>query len=128
MGFIGMRLTFTGRPRRSFASLLASTASSFLPATSVYSIVMRRRARERIRAQRVHELGERVLLVDGHQARARLVVGRVERDGEADLAAEVLAEPRDLRDEAARRDRDPPRREADAVRCVRSRSERAVAS
>jgi len=43
MGFIGMRLILTGRPRSSFATFFASPGVSLRPATSVYSIVIRRR-------------------------------------------------------------------------------------
>ena len=43
MGFIGMRFTLTGIPRRSLPSFFASAGSSFRPATRVYSMVMRRR-------------------------------------------------------------------------------------
>ena len=71
--------------------------------------------RERVRPERPHQFGERVFAIDGHEPRTRLVVGGMQRDGQPDLSVEVLAEALDLRDEAARRDRDAPRGEADAV-------------
>jgi hypothetical protein len=43
IGFIGIRFTLTFRSRSSFASFRASTTVSFFPATSVYSMVIRRR-------------------------------------------------------------------------------------
>src|SRR5579859_1689780 len=68
-----------------------------------------------VRPQPFHQLGERVLLVDRHEPGARRVVCGVQRNGEADVASEVAAEARDLGHETARRDRHPPRGEADPL-------------
>ncbi len=45
-------------------------------------------------AARVHEVGQRVLLVDGHQAVAQLVADGVQRDGQSHVGV-VGGQPRD---------------------------------
>ena len=85
MGFIGMRFTLTGIPVSRRATRRASAAVVVLPDDERVLDRDPSPARQRVRAQRGEELGDRVTTVDRHQARARLVRRRVERDGQPDL-------------------------------------------
>ena len=113
MGFIGMRFTLTGMPREQARDETRVGGRVVLPDDERVLDRDPSPARQRVRAQRGEELGDRVTTVDRHQAGARLVRRCVERDGQADLAPEVLAEPRDLRHETARGDGDAARGEPD---------------
>ena len=82
-----------------------------------------RRALE-VAAARGHQLGERMLAVDRHEAVAQRVVRRVQRHGERDRA--FVAQAVDPGHEARRRQRDAPARQAVGVVVEEQRAARAT--
>ena len=70
-----------------------------------------------IALERLHQLGNRIALVDGHQLGAQHVVGRVQRDRELHLHR-LLDQCIDARQPPGRRDRDRARAKTEAVGVV----------
>jgi hypothetical protein len=125
MGFIGMRLTFTGRPRSSRTRARACVLGAVVDAREERVLDGDAPpAREGVPRSAPIELGQRVPAVDGHQPRAERVVGRVQRDRQRHLAAEVLPQPLDLGDEPRGAHGHPARGEVEPV-AVREEPQRA---
>ena len=105
----GSRFTLPLIPASSSTRRRASSGVSLTSFSRTYSKVMRSTPLQREAAAGVEQVDQPVLAVDRHETIALLFGGRVQRDGQV-RHQRLGGQPLEIRQDADRRQRDPPRR------------------